>query len=305
MSTILSVPAIQKAVTALLQKRSSGHYRQSYQPYPGESDAKRFARASLYMKANALWSPGGGIPGSLAVVLAGPHAPEVGALRHFLRWPAKDVLFVDVVKRHLDAVKRRWPQARTFLGPISDAIQSVGGSIGFINYDFMGALNGAAEASIASARGKLAPRAIVAYTFHRGREDDRTPWWKYMKSLTRRTAGTVEARDAVRMIGYSFLLARLLGHKWCTPIYRMRYTANGCHMGVVAVQNMPPEFRTSPWATAVCTMNNHEEKDGMINERSLEKSLGTLVNQTLLETPCQRVSALFNIPIGRIVAAIE
>lgn len=112
-----------------------------------------------------------------AVTLAGTEpVPELKLLRDYVRWPAHRTWFVDnnirnprVVKA-LRRISKEWPQANTRLEDLRKLVPTLG-AIGFANLDFMGwPLQEDNWECFEEVSKRLLPRAILGFTWLRGRE---------------------------------------------------------------------------------------------------------------------------------------
>jgi len=232
--------------------------------YAGESVAKKIARARMYTAAMRAWALSGR-PGGIAITLAGPEACEVGALRDFLAYKPADVLFVDRNAACIDAVKKRWPAARTFHGDLLDAIKATE-RIGFIHLDFMGNYTDSVDECFAALRTRLVPKGIATYTFLRGRESARLIRWREA-AVAAEKIGWCLCDDAscrnetVRLEGYTELMrAAIEGRRCCcnkctdqTEIFLVglaRYDSGRSPMGIISQQRMPQKLRGPRWERA-------------------------------------------------------
>lgn len=242
--------------------------------YIGETDAKRLARWQLYNRVNAL-QPAGVRKDSVAVVLAGPEAGEIGTLRHLLKYTPQQVLFVDVDKTGLEVAKRRWRGVRTYHGDVVDALRQLEQPISFLNLDFMGQVNEARVEAFRAAAPWLVPGAVVSYTFFRGREMPGQGIWNDVLRVPVTREDRPLQLDEQRFVGYSQkILSALPGDCW-VPVFMLRYTAlhelvgRQAPMGVLAFQHAPPVIRTAAWRKALA-------------DKSYEGAAGTALDSSKL-----------------------
>lgn len=293
-------------------------------PYPGDTLAKRTARTLLYRRAVRLWQAVGvnKIQG-LVVTLAGLDAPEVGAIRYFLRHPPEKTLFVDTDKRALDAVQEQWPQARTWHGPVKEVLEaSKENEISFLNLDFMGNFTEEVSDTFKAAAKKVEPGGIVSYTFKRGRESRFTPRWTEIVDRVNQALDATpsvaaslpkymsrERMDAFRFLGYLGLIRERLGSHF-DPIFAVRYHTRreghaGSPMGVLAVQNTSNVKDKASWLRVASSFTCEEERRQEIPVRHNIEDVHVFreIALDLSGTMSSReISEFLRIPIGTIAA---
>ncbi len=210
--------------------------------YPGESYNKSKVRDEVYRRAKEMWVARGGYPGGRAVVLAGPEAQEVEALRDYFRLPPAQVLFVDRDPRGLYVAEKKWPGVGTFHGELKDALQEVD-EIGFLNLDFMGKYDRNVCLSAKAARGKIKLGAVIAYTFFKGHEYEGQWGFRRQKSVIEKVLGRpTRTTDEIRFAGSAACLAEdfalaTLQYRWSTSYRSMTERSIGSPMGVLLLQN--------------------------------------------------------------------
>lgn len=232
-----------------MKKQRYKRYR--YGVYPGETDAKRLVRYLLYSRCATLEDAIGRI-GGLSVVLSGPGACEIGCLRHVLKRSPSTVFFVDKDQSGLAVAKHRWPNVRTYHGDIIRLLPQLH-DVGFIHLDFMGMLNDEVAKIISLAAQSLKPRGILAYTFLRGREDDRLPYWRDLETRVAallqehpKLAATVRSNESARTLAYFLAVSELMGGD-AELISYIRYRSHLTPMGCMVFQKMPKSMQNAAW----------------------------------------------------------
>lgn len=184
--------------------------------YAGEHNSKKLVRCHLYATA-ARFVPR--LKGAWAVTITGPEACEAGCLKHILRWPAEQTMFVDTQKGSAAVAEEKFPGCIALEGDICDALDLIGDDrIAFIHLDLMGHPGPLAQKALDMVRGKLARGAVVAFTYFRGREKELPLYerWtpnrissKWMRTMMRFDEQL--GRDWRRTVGTVYLVAALIG----------------------------------------------------------------------------------------------
>ena len=243
--------------------------------YAGESFAKRQARIGMYNRCRHMWKATGYKHSGWAIIMAGPDAAEVGALRYLMKWPAERVLFVDTHREGLAKAEKMWPGVVTLYGDIRQAISALNGDkVSFAHFDFMGYFSATVEETMELVRPRLVQQGIVTYTFFRGREQEWTRNWDWCEAVAKACVDVSLSKDESRFFGYSLLVQKLLGGKsleLSTPksaamaikaaqmpsiplVYMSRYSATS-PMGVLSVQKIPPSLQIPKWERALKANN--------------------------------------------------
>ena len=218
--------------------------------YPDETDAKRLARLAVYRRVQALQTSDVRA-GNSFVVLAGPWAGDLGALRHMMQSDPRATFFVDnEEKRGLRFVEKEWPSVKTVNGDVADVLPSLKPKAALINLDFCGYLNKGREEIVIRSAQALVEWGLIFYTFFRGREDSKTQNWE---RVLQAKAKTLEGK---RLIGNAQIMQKALGPSFL-PVFSLRYTGvNNVgprkvklgNMAILGFQKVPKTFqRNSHW----------------------------------------------------------
>lgn len=206
--------------------------------YPGETDAKRLARLAVYERVLRLQPAETRVTGQ-AIVLAGPDAGEIGALRYFLNWEPTNCWFVENTYRTgIQRVKRYLPKANTHFGDIESVVDHVG-PISFLNLDIMGYIEKEEEEIFRLARPHITDWGMVFCSFYRGRERRGTNLRTFLDSFQRPTL------EENRVAAYTQRIQSILGWDF-VPVFSLAYNAKhgwqkGSHtaMGILGFQKVP------------------------------------------------------------------
>lgn len=288
--------------------------------YPGDSDAKRLARALLYRRIDQLWSFSKRPEGTI-ITLCGDEATEIPSIRDYLKWEPEKTLFVDELPEGPKKVRKQWKAAGAFHGDIRDAVRQLKGPIAFANLDFMGYFTQDVKQTIFLIKNIIAPGGVVSYTFRRDREADHTPEWNRLSKramqiiksdpeLDRKLGGehSTPRSEAVRMVGYSDLLKTFLEKKPNSyqEIYAMRYFSksednNGNSMGIIALQNTDG-IKNKYWEEELKNPLSEEEKVGYIRPTICRESLRHIAVRLLDSMSPKEVAGFLNLPRQNVAA---
>ncbi len=223
--------------------------------YAGESIAKKVARVRLYTRAKqVLLSRLESLRGIRALILPGPHASEVGALRHILGVEQENIVAIDRDADACDAMRIKCPRATVVCGELVDrnTLQHVLDALtrqreprmfGFMHLDMMGTLS----VDTINTYCKYAPlcevNGVIASTYARGRDGiGRTPSEKFGPQLRNYISQTkLYARQWVhdfRRTREGRLLIRLLSPDPIRSLEHWNGTTSGFFQGMAWIRGV-------------------------------------------------------------------
>lgn len=166
--------------------------------YAGESYPKKLARAVVYTQ----WIDSAVFRRGKVVTLTGDEAAEAGIFRT-LGARAGDCWFVDRLEANGEQARRRLPGCVVASDDIVDVLGRMAGPLAFVHLDFMGPFKDETRAAMVAASTKVLVGGYVLWTFLRGRETDKSPWWRRAKEETRSRFSDEIATDFMtRLWGY-------------------------------------------------------------------------------------------------------
>jgi hypothetical protein len=273
-----------------------------------DSDPKRLARALMYRRINDLWEAGETRPEGRAVVLTGPEAGDVGSLRWYLGYQAKDTLFVDQDEGCLKVAAGRWPGVNTFHGSLAAGIKSVK-TVGLAVMDFMGNFTQHVLDSVASLRSKLEVGSVITLTFKRGRESNFTPNWDKAQELfnqemkrnpwIKMVVGAENSSpflEATRVIGYSQLVKKILPKENLEVVFMVRYYST-CPMCIIALMKTVPSMKGNRWKSVFDGLSP-EEREGEIQAKWSGRETFLEIGKELFSSGLdnEQVAEILNLP---------
>lgn len=275
--------------------------------YCGESYAKRWARARMYSHIMELGPP----PNGVVVTLTGNDAAEAGIFRR-MGWYENACYFVDLNPESAEQARRRMPGSHIITDDMATALKRIEHPIAMIHLDLMGPFNETIRDCMRLCEHRVAPGGFVIWTFLRGREDSRSPWWR----LSKRSSGVADryivetespfasTHSLQRFSGYIIQATEALGARTMAFSFRrcVEYNSGKSPMGMFLFQKQRLLSRQGWRGNSVRAIRQTRDAVGVVRIDGDAKAAVRDIAVKNLHWNSDEVSDWLNIPVGTIRA---